>query len=203
GHVQLLAARTGEPKTLERIDLIRSQIERIERIVRNMLDATRRPRPALEPTDLNALLRKIFEVTAPTLAARQVELATEFDDQLPSIRADGEQLQQVFINLINNSLDAMPHGGRLRFTTGGQNGSVEVRCLDTGEGISDEIKPRIFDPLFTTKARGRGSGLGLSVVEQIVREHGGEIEVESKAGAGAEFRIRLPISDRGGQENND
>jgi signal transduction histidine kinase len=105
-------------------------------------------------------------------------------------------LQQVFINLINNSLDAMPAGGRLRFTTARRNGHVEVSCADTGQGIRADLKSRIFDPLFTTKERGRGSGLGLSVVQEIVREHGGEIEVESDAGIGTEFKIRLPVADQ-------
>jgi signal transduction histidine kinase len=173
-----------------------------------MLDATRRPRPHFETLDLSALLQRIFEITAPTLAAHQVELITRFDTEIPMILGDGEQLQQVFINLINNSLDAMPFGGQLFFTAStnganasgsasnnafGANGYVEVKCRDTGEGIEDEIKPRIFDPLFTTKLRGRGSGLGLAVVSQIIREHGGAIEVESDAGQGAEFKIRFPV----------
>lgn len=194
GHVQLLSARIEDQKTRERLDLISSQITRIERIVRNLLDATRRPRPNLETMDVRTLLQKIFEVTAPTLAARQVELITDFEENLPLIRGDSEQLQQVFINLINNSLDAMPQGGQLFFSVLASGGQVEVKCRDTGEGIEDEIKPRIFDPLFTTKQRGRGSGLGLAVVEQIIREHGGAIEVESGAGQGAEFIIRLPAA---------
>ena len=192
GHVQLLAARIEDQKTRERLDLISSQIARIERIVRSMLDATRRPQPNFEIMDLSALLQRIFEITAPTLAAHQVELGAEFDREIPMIRGDGEQLQQVFINLINNSLDAMPFGGQLFFTAFASGGFVEIRCRDTGEGIGDEIKPRIFDPLFTTKLRGRGSGLGLAVVSQIIREHGGAIEVESGAGQGAEFKIKIP-----------
>lgn len=191
GHVQLLAARTTEHKGRERLELISSQIARIERIVRNMLDATRRPRPHLEPLDLNALLRRIFEITAPTLATRQVELHTEFDEMLPPIYGDNDQLQQVFINLINNSLDAMPQGGVLSFTTAVQEDCVLVSCRDTGEGIRAEIKPRIFDPLFTTKQRGQGSGLGLAVAHQIIHEHGGAITVESEPGQGAEFQLRL------------
>jgi signal transduction histidine kinase len=195
GHVQLLAARIDDPRTRERLDLISSQINRIERIVRSMLDATRRPQPRLEATDLGALLQRIFEITAPTLAAHQVDLITEFEKDLPAILGDGDQLQQVFINLINNSLDAMPFGGQLFFTARADNGFVEIRCRDTGEGIGDDIRPRIFDPLFTTKLLGRGSGLGLAVVQQIVREHGGAIEVESAAGQGAEFIIRFPAAE--------
>ena len=194
GHVQLLAARNGDTKTGERLELIGSQIARIERIVRNMLNATRRPQPQLEALDLNALLTRIFEITAPTLAARQVELKTELDEALPPIQADNEQLQQVFINLINNALDAMPQGGELHFRTAAAAGYALVSCRDTGEGIRAEIKARVFDPLFTTKFLGRGSGLGLAVTQQIVREHGGEITVESEFGEGAEFQLWLPIT---------
>jgi signal transduction histidine kinase len=194
GHVQLLSARTEDPKTRERLDLIGSQIARIERIVRNMLDATKRPLPELAPLDLNALLRRIFEVTAPTLAARQVELITTLDEANPSVSGDGEQLQQVFINLINNSLDAMPQGGQLTFKTESIAHTVRVTCRDTGTGISEEIRSRIFDPLFTTKQRGRGSGLGLTVVHQIIREHNGAITLKSESGAGAEFQITLPLA---------
>jgi signal transduction histidine kinase len=192
GHVQLLASRTTDARLRERLDLISSQIGRIERIVRHMLDATRRPRPDFAPLDLNALLRRIFEVTAPTLAAHEVELIAELDEALPPVCGDGEQLQQVFINLINNGLDAMPQGGRLTFATGIEEGLAFVRCRDTGEGISDEFRAQIFDPLFTTKAR--GSGLGLTIVQQIIREHGGAIEVDSAPGRGAEFRLRLPLA---------
>lgn len=194
GHVQLLAARNGDVKTSERLDLIGSQIARIERIVRNMLDATRRPQPQLETLDLNALLTRIFEITAPTLAARQVQLQTELDEALPLIQADNEQLQQVFINLINNALDAMPQGGELYFRTAVVDGFALVSCRDTGEGIRAEIKTRVFDSLFTTKLRGRGSGLGLAVAQQIMREHGGEIIVESELGQGTEFQLRLPLA---------
>jgi two-component system, NtrC family, sensor kinase len=193
GHVQLLAARNGDAKTANRLDLIGSQIARIERIVRNMLDATRRPQPQLEALDLNALLTRIFEITAPTLAAYQVELRTELDETLPLIQADNEQLQQVFINLINNALDAMPQGGELHFRTALVDKFAFVSCRDTGEGIRAEIRARIFDSLFTTKLRGRGSGLGLAVAQQIVHEHGGEIRVESELGQGTEFQLRLPI----------
>ncbi|MDQ3014194.1 MAG: ATP-binding protein, partial [Acidobacteriota bacterium] len=195
GHVQLLAARTEDQKTRDRLDLVSSQIGRIERIVRNMLDATRRPKPQLDPVDLNALLRRIFEVTAPTLAARQVELATDFHESLPPVSGDGEQLQQVFINLINNSLDAMPHGGWLSFSTTIAGDQIIVRCRDNGEGITEEAKPRIFDPLFTTKLHGRGSGLGLTVVQQIIREHSGSIAVTSEDGQGTEFQIHLPMAE--------
>lgn len=201
GHVQLLLARTEDQKTRERLDLIGSQIARIERIVRNMLDATRRPRPELAPLDLNALLRRIFDLTAPTLAARQVELLTELSNSDPFVLGDNEQLQQVFINLINNSLDAMPQGGQLSFKTEivGQvqdsaSDQARIICRDTGTGISEDVRGRIFDPLFTTRRRGHGSGLGLTVVHQIIREHQGTITLTSDSTSGTEFQITLPLA---------
>ena len=195
GHVQLLTLRTTDEKTRDRLNLIASQISRIEKIVRGMLDATRRPRPSLMETDLNALLQRIFEVTAPTLAAREVELMVEFDETNPKVLADSEQLQQVFINLINNSLDAMPSGGRLYFSTTTLEGFAHITCRDTGTGISAEARDRIFDPLFTTKLDGRGSGLGLTVVYKIIQEHNGQITLKSDVGHGAEFLISLPLAE--------
>ncbi len=194
GHVQLLTVRTQDEKTRERLNLVASQIARIEKIVRGMLDATRRPRPTLVATDINALLQRIFEVTAPTLASREVELMVEFDESNPSILADSEQLQQVFINLINNSLDAMPSGGQLYFSTATVGAFATITCRDTGFGVSAETRDRIFDPLFTTKLNGRGSGLGLTVVHKIIQEHSGQITLKSEAGQGAEFQINLPLA---------
>ena len=194
GHVQLLTLRTQDEKTQERLNLIASQIARIEKIVRGMLDATRRPRPTLVATDLNALLQRIFDITAPTLTAREVELVAEFDETNPHVRADSEQLQQVFINLINNSLDAMPSGGRLYFSTATVGEFAIITCRDTGTGISEDARERIFDPLFTTKLKGRGSGLGLTVVQKIIQEHQGQITLKSDAGQGAEFQISLPLA---------
>lgn len=194
GHVQLLTAKTEDQRTRERLELIASQIARIEKIVRNMLDATRRPRPTLAATDLNALLQKMFEVTAPTLAARDVTLKVELDERNPVVLADGEQLQQVFINLINNSLDAMPNGGELFFSTTVQKNTAMIICRDNGIGISPEVKERIFDPLFTTKSHGHGSGLGLTVVHKIIQEHGGNILLKSDIRQGTEFQITLPLA---------
>src|SRR4030095_12681396 len=103
-------------------------------------------------------------------------------------------LQQVIINLINNSLDAMPDGGELRLATEGGPSAVVVTVADTGGGMTAETRAHIFDPLYTTKESGRGTGLGLVVVSQVMREHGGEVKVESEPGRGARFRLRFPIT---------
>jgi signal transduction histidine kinase len=192
GHVQLLRARTADDRVIKRLDVIAGQIERITNIVRSMLDSTRRPEPHLEIVDIGSLLVRIFDATQPTLAARGVELQTEMADGLPPIQADPDQLQQVFINLINNSLDAMPLGGTLLVSTYLAEDQVVIELSDTGEGIAKDEIDLIFDPLFTTK-HGRGTGLGLTIVKQIISEHGGTVEVESEPGRRTVFRIRLPV----------
>jgi signal transduction histidine kinase len=211
GHVQLLRAQLGgDARAASRLDTITGQIERIERTVRGMLDRTRSIAPALAPLDLNALLLRIFDATAPALDERGVHLETTLAPALPHISGDADRLQQVFINLITNSLDAMPDGGRLHVRTGieaDKNSSdsnsrnnlaeaeprnVFVEFGDTGFGMTDELRARIFEPFYTTKEIGHGTGLGLVVVRQVVREHGGEIRVESQAGRGTRFHLTLP-----------
>jgi signal transduction histidine kinase len=214
GHVQLLRARIGDDESAQsRLETISAQIERIERIVREMMDRTRPVRPALAPVDLNALLVRIFDATAPSLDARGVRLETELAEDLPQISGDADRLQQVFINLINNALDAMPEGGTLGVRTGtplsdeveagaGRSAAADsysaafifVEFADTGCGMTEELRARIFDPFYTTKATGRGTGLGLVVVRQVTREHGGDIEVESERGKGTRFRLKLAIA---------
>lgn len=212
GHVQLLRARVGDDANARtRLETISAQIERIERIVRSMLDRTRPIAPELSPLDLNALLLRTFDATAPALDARGVRLETEMAAHLPFVAGDADHLQQVFINLINNALDAMPEGGLMRVRTGvddkfgkerseqsnGRSGvalpeQVFVEFADTGVGVAEELHARIFDPFYTTKGMGQGTGLGLVVVRKIVREHGGEIEVKSEPGHGARFLIKFP-----------
>lgn len=193
GHVQLLRARTTDERVIKRLDVIGGQIERITSIVRSMLDSTRKPKPQLEHVAINTLLARILDATQPTLAARGVELTVSMSEGLPVIEADPDQLQQVFINLINNSLDAMPDGGLLTIATLQRGQALEIDLSDTGEGIKRDDIELIFDPLFTTK-QGLGTGLGLTIVKQIVADHGGSVDVESESGRGTTFRITLPIS---------
>ncbi|HEX3558193.1 MAG TPA: HAMP domain-containing sensor histidine kinase [Pyrinomonadaceae bacterium] len=206
GHVQLLLASGSHDLDAERTRLqtISQQIERIERIVRRMLDSTRPEAGEHAPLDLNALLRRTFDAAAPTLDASRVRLDAELDSPaLPHVNGDPDRLQQVFINLVNNALDAMPEGGELRVTTsfepddagGGGAGRVVVDFADTGTGMTEEVRAHIFDPLYTTKKRGRGTGLGLVVVRQVIGEHGGSIEVESEPGRGARFRLSFPAAE--------
>lgn len=199
GHVQLLQSSLKEnPSVQGRLQTICSQIERIENIVRQMLDRTRFDNVEMKPLALNSLLQRIFETITPELESRNVYLSAVLNQDLPLVNGNSDRLQQVFINLINNALDAMPDGGELKIVTTvesdttGNYSQVIVAVSDTGIGMNDEIKAHIFDPLYTTKKRGKGTGLGLVVTNQVMQEHGGEIEVESIPNKGSSFHLRFP-----------
>ena len=195
GHVQLLKSDLErDPRDAEsRIRTISAQIERIERIVRRMLDKTRFE-TELAPLDLNSVLRKLCDAMSPAFDKRNIRLVEKFTDNLPLIAGSSDRLQQLFLNLINNSLDAMPGGGEIQIRTGleGKGGKAQrilVDFIDTGTGMTPEVMGHIFDPLYTTKDRGHGTGLGLVIVSQIVAEHGGRVEVDSELGKGTRFRL--------------
>jgi two-component system NtrC family sensor kinase len=195
GHVQLLKSDLErDPHDAEsRIRTISAQIERIERIVRRMLDKTRFE-TELSPLDLNSVLRKLCDAMEPAFDKRNIRLVERLAASRPLMAGSSDRLQQLFLNLINNSLDAMPDGGEVRISTtldgnGGKAQRIVVDFKDTGVGMTPEVMSHIFDPLYTTKDRGQGTGLGLVIVSQIVSEHGGTIEVESELGQGTSFRL--------------
>ncbi len=194
GHVQLLQASLAtDSKEANRLQTINTQIERIEQIVREMLDRTRFGVSEHISLNLNDLLKKIFDAIEPTLEENKVELITDLAEDLPPIAGDANRLQQVFLNLVNNALDAMPTGGKLEVSTKFENEKVVARFADSGTGMTVETSAKIFQPLFTTKERGRGTGLGLVVVKQILQEHEAEITVESEPEKGARFYISFNI----------
>ncbi|MCZ7625276.1 MAG: ATP-binding protein [Candidatus Methylomirabilis sp.] len=127
------------------------------------------------------------------LAQRGIRVESLIPHTLPKLAADPYLLEQVFVNLLLNALDAMPDGGSVLVAAQARDDLIEVRVEDTGSGIAPESLPRIFDPFFTTKKVGEGTGLGLSVVYGIVKDHGGTIEVTSEPGAGTAFLITFPV----------
>lgn len=210
GHVQLLRLKSenendgdddgdgnanGNGGNKERLDIISAQIERIERIVRSMLDRTKLAKRQRVMLDLNEVLQRTFDATAPMFDEKRVHLAKNLAGNLPPVSGDADHLQQVFINLINNALDAMPTatGGELKIETSREENQAIVDFADDGAGMDDETRAKIFDVLYTTKGA-RGTGLGLVVVKQIMQEHDGEIEVESAVGKGTRFRLRFPLA---------
>jgi len=198
GHVQLLKSDLDrDPRDAEsRIRTISAQIERIERIVRRMLDKTRFE-AELSPIDLNVVLRKLCDAMSPAFDKRSIRLVETFANKLPLMAGSSDRLQQLFLNLINNSLDAMSDGGEIQIRTSveGKPGKAQrifVDFTDTGSGMTPEVMSHIFDPLYTTKDRGHGTGLGLVIVKQVVSELGGTVEVESELGKGTRFRLTFP-----------
>ena len=175
--------------------IVRNNIERISRLSLDMLDYSRTHGMETAPLDLNELLREACDSMASRAAMRGIEIQFRPETGLPPIRANAEKLRDCALNLINNSLEALPEdqkGGRVVVTTRAAGDQVEIEFADTGHGMAPEVLKNIFKPLFTTK-RARGTGLGLSITKKIVAEHGGEIRARSEPHKGAVFTIRLPV----------
>ena len=147
-----------------------------------------------EPVDLGPHLRNTVAVLNSKASAKSVAVMLEIEAELPRVRAFAAELNQVWGNLIDNALDAVARGGQVRVAAVRDGENVVVRVLDDGPGISAEIRDRIFDPFFTTKPQGQGTGLGLDIVQRLVRHNDGAIDFESRPGQ-TEFRVILPIAE--------
>jgi signal transduction histidine kinase len=188
-----------DPADRERASILAEQVRRVAKLLRTLLDLARRGDRASVPVDLARVLDDGLGFFREKLRRRGIEVERDFA-RVPPVRGDADRLQQVFLNLFVNAADAMPGGGCLRVSLASpEPGVVEVRVRDTGEGIPEDVLPRVFDPFFTTKPRGQGTGLGLVVSRGIVLDHGGTIEVQSEPGGGAEFLIRLPADGAAGR----
>jgi signal transduction histidine kinase len=194
GHAKLLEGAVNGDNARWRLRTIQDQISRISRIIQSLLNMARPGRPRRVPVDVSALLDNTVAFLTEKLARREVTVARDYAPGVPSVPGDPERLQQVFLNLFLNAIDAMPRGGELRIAIGHQASDVEVRVADSGHGIPAGDVERIFEPFYTTKAAGEGSGLGLSVVQGIVAEHHGAIDVLRSDDRGTEFRLLLPTS---------
>jgi signal transduction histidine kinase len=128
------------------------------------------------------------------LKAKRIQVSRKDPPDLPEISAYPGELNQVFTNLIDNAIDALPEGGELAVETAREGEQVVIRVVDNGSGIPEAVRSRIFEPFFTTKAVGEGTGLGLDIVQRIVRQHSGQIGVESRPGRTV-FTVRLPVGD--------
>ncbi len=171
---------------------IQLHIDRTRGITHRMLGFARRMEPHQDTFNANDLANEALSFIELEASFRGVELVRELETDLPMIKSDRAQLQQVFLNLLNNALDAVPDGGRIKIASRATHDAVEVSIQDNGCGIDKEIQDRIFDPFFTTKAPGEGSGLGLSICHTIMKGLGGALTFDSEPGKGTIFRVRLP-----------
>lgn len=174
------------------LDLMLSQIHRITRVTGDLTDFARARPSARTAVDVNESLRASLRLASFGEGFGNLEVKSSLAPALPTVVADADQLQQIFLNLLINARDAMPHGGTLTVSTAFEKGNVLIKIADTGPGIDDAAAEHVFDPFFTTKPAGRGTGLGLAVCYGIVSAHGGTITIEKAPGCGTIFAVRLP-----------
>jgi PAS domain S-box-containing protein len=208
GRAESLLRHTREEKTAEGLKIIIGQVERITRLMQHLLAFARRKPIDPRSADLHRILKRVVEMVSEEARKHQVRIVMEFDQETPLVKIDADQMEQVFINLTMNAIQAMPEGGELQIRIGQGRGKnqnpadspaqgapeiIEIEFKDTGSGIDPEHLGKIFDPFFSTKPVGKGTGLGLAVTQSIIRDHGGEIRVESRVNHGTTFRIILPM----------
>jgi two-component system NtrC family sensor kinase len=182
-----------ESKRRRILELSLSETQRLAEMLRNMLSFSKPEEEKRSPVKINELVEGILLVMEKQMRESNIQVETYFDDTLPEVMASTNQMRQVVLNLLKNAKEAMPKGGLLTVRTSREDRKVRVAIQDTGVGIPEEIRDKIFDAFFTTKQKVKGVGLGLSVCYGIIKDHGGEIKVESEVHKGTTFIIHLPM----------
>ena len=195
GYTQLLESENLEPRHHEFVLKLQKQAQRTQRIVQNLLSFARQHKPRRIHVDLRSVVEDSIALRDYDLKVNNIAVERDFEPVLPSVVADPHQLEQVYLNIINNAADAMMdggHGGFLRVKVFTDNGHVVSEFHDSGPGIVDP--KHVFDPFYTTKSVGKGTGLGLSICYGIVKEHGGDITAKNDPAGGAVLQVRLPVA---------
>ena len=181
-------------KTEQYLAVARGEINRLDYIITQFLQAIRPVAPQLQMASLNDVVRETIDLLSPELDNRGIRIEENISKRLPLAPLDAAQIKQVLVNLCKNAMQAMTRGGVLTLGTEPRENGVCLVVADTGGGIPQEMLSRIFEPFYTTKKK--GSGLGLMIVQRIVRDHGGRIQIESNVGQGTTFRVWLPVEER-------
>ncbi len=183
---------------------IRTQGQRCKEITHKLLSFARKTDPRVHEVQLNALVEEMVSLSAQKAKYANVVLETQLAENLPTVNVSESEMQQVFLNLINNATDAMEKtGGTIRVTTGSKDDDIIIRVSDNGPGIPKANLDRIFNPFYTTKAVGKGTGLGLSICHGIIKKIGGEIKVESNVDVGTTFIVRIPLDKKDTDDSRD
>lgn len=190
--VQLIKSGLDDPEKTEYIDKILKEIDRIDGILRKLLDASKRPRFEIREVRIDRVVDTTLEIFKPQIELHKIKVVRDFRRIPPSIQADASEVEQIFTNLFLNAIHEMPSEGTLTVQLDHNDREIVIRVADTGKGIPKEHLPNIFDPFFTTKSS--GTGMGLSVVLRIVKTYHGKIEVEKSDESGTTFRILLPVA---------
>ena len=195
GHLELLADNhSNDRDTRRRIRIIRQQLDFIVGTVKRLLEWTHKRRIEPQPVNVRKLIQEVLWLVGPTLDEHSISATLSTEDQLPTINVNRESLQQVFLNLINNSIDAMPQGGRIEIRTRviASDGLAEIVFQDSGAGIPVDDMQHLFEPMWTTKPS--GGGFGLAIARETMNDHDGDIQVIEDQAVGAAFRLTLPLS---------
>ncbi len=190
--VQLMRQTTTEPDQLEHQAKILKEVDRIDSIIRKLLDASRRTRVISTNVQINQVIDNAIEAFSPQIETRKIQVDRLYHSVPSPITADPTELEQIFTNLFLNALDAMSRGGRLAIEVFENDGRVIVRVSDSGTGIAENVLSSIFEPFFSTKSR--GTGMGLPVAQRIARMYEGRMEVEHSSSMGTTFRLEFPVS---------
>jgi len=204
GYAQLLESEPLPDRARDFVQKLYKQTQRTHRVVQNLLSFARQRKPQRVETDLRRVLEDTLALRDYDLKLNNIEVVREFAESVPTVIADPHQMEQVFLNIVNNASDAMleiRRGGTVRVRIYADSARVYTEFHDSGPGLKDGKK--IFDPFFTTKPAGKGTGLGLSICYGIVKEHGGEITAYNHPDGGAVFRLSLPISAKSAQTTRD
>jgi len=194
-YAQMLAKQiSGDDQKSKLLDKIAKQTFRASEIVNSLLSFSRTSSTEFVEVDLNRIIQDTLSLIDHQLRKSGIETKLHLAPSLPPVKGNSGKLQQVFLNLFLNARDAMEAGGALTVRSWSEDGFARVDIADSGQGIAPEHLARIYDPFFTTKAARKGTGLGLAVTYGIVREHGGNIEVESRLGGGSRFHVELPLA---------
>jgi PAS domain S-box-containing protein len=191
--IYILMDEIGKDDSGNYLEMADKELDRIARIVKQLLDFYRPAKQTMTQTDINDVIEDVLKFMEAQLKKQKVKVSKKLDPKLPKIMASGEQLKQVFMNLIINAQEAMPMGGKLNIKTILDNKNIKIEFKDNGYGIPDDELEKLFDPFFSTKKEGKGTGLGLSVSYGIIRAHNGMVEVWSEEGKGTSFTITLPV----------
>ncbi|MGC6423563.1 MAG: sensor histidine kinase [Lentimonas sp.] len=200
-HLQLierklkkLALEEEGKKLSESLEVCQGEVKRLDGIITHFLEAVRPQKPELNELDLVGLVDEVLRVQEAELGDRKLDVNVEVDAELPPILGDRGQIKQVFFNLIKNAMEAMQPGGKLRIVTRKDDDFVYMQFIDTGSGISDEDLSKVFQAYYTTKKEGHG--LGMMIVQRIMREHGGHISLESRKDLGTMITLQFPQQHR-------
>ncbi|MEE9260712.1 MAG: ATP-binding protein, partial [Candidatus Scalindua sediminis] len=197
GYCELLEEDLKDEKALSRLTIITNQVLRCQKTIREILDFSRKSRGIKTLQDINTLIKNTIPLMEYVLKVNKIRINLNLDDKIPPVSVDENQMQQVFFNLLRNSIDAMPNGGEIKISSifKQNTNTLELSFDDTGDGIPEADMNSIFEPFFTTKAPGKGTGLGLNICIDIMKNHGGDIFVKSNEGKGTSFIVFLPVNE--------